>query len=56
MSELSKTKIGVRVFCVVVGLMKKPIGRSAPMYGRSVLRSRVRGLLQGAFGWFALAR
>ena len=22
------------MFCVVCGLMKKPIGRSAPMYGR----------------------
>ena len=30
MSELSKTKVGARLYCVVCRLHKKPIGRYAP--------------------------
>ena len=31
MSELSKTKVGARLYCGVCSQSKKPIGRSAPI-------------------------
>ena len=31
MSELSKTKVGSRLYCGLCGQPKKPIGRAAPM-------------------------
>ena len=33
MSELSKTKVGARLYCRLCSQPKKPVGRDAPQFG-----------------------